>query len=629
MAKRRKSVMLQAKEAEARARIANARLQARIARARGAALATYRAAEKNRLNRDWNPKNVSADLAILPDKLTIDSRARQMVRDDAYACSIKRSFVRNVVGKGINPSPAARDPKSGDALEDFNKAMADAWWDWASRPELVELEGRRNFCGVLRWACGEFIEVGEAFVVRSYRENPKGVGLSLQGFESEQLDRYKTSHTEGTVTREVRGGIEVDEYGRAVAYHVYRRHPNDAVGMARPSPLLMQSERIPADRVCHVYDPERARQTRGVSRLSPILERLRNIDQYDYSQRVAARAEANVGFAITSPVDDSNTIGMEGASDEDTTDSNGNDLINSQPCMVARLNPGEEIQPFTPTRPGSVYDPFMRANLRAASAGVGLSYEQVARDFTNGSYSSQRQAMLEDRREFEPIIELLVTLLAQPVYEEFVQWAIAEGRVQAPGYWRNPRVYDYAEWRGQGWMWISPKDQAYQAEMELKLGLRTKRDILLEMGQDWREVARQRAEEVAFEKSVGAPTPITTGEVHPPQDSAATPDAAGDPAAPDAAAAPTATTGGDEAGIVATEDRISGIDAERAANMLADVSRGEQSPEVVKTLLIGMGFTDVQAAQMVNDADAFEPATPAPDPTSTPELQPAGATSDE
>lgn len=533
MAKRRRSVIQLAKEAEARARLENARLQTKIAKARGAALATYRAAERNRLNRDWNPKTISADLAILPDKLTIDARARQMTRDDAYARSIKLSFVRNAVGKGINPSPSARDPKTGAALEDFNKAMADAWWDWASRPLLVELEGRRSFCGVLRWACGELIEVGEAFLVRSYKENPEGVGLSLQCVESEQLDRYKLSHFENGVTNDVRGGVEVDQYGRAVAYHIYPRHPNDAVGMARPSPMYLQSKRIPADRVCHVFDPERARQTRGVSRLAPILERLRNIDQYDYSQRVAARAEANVGFAITQPIDDANNIGMEGAAGEDTTDANGNDIVNSQPCMVARLAPGEEIQPFTPTRPGNVYDPFMRANLRAASAGVGLSYEQVARDFTNGSYSSQRQAMLEDRREFEPIIELLVTLLCQPVYEEFVEWAIAEGRVKAPGYWRNPRVYDYAEWRGQGWMWISPKDQAYQAEMELKLGLRTKRDILLEMGQDWREVARQRAEEVEFEKEVGAPqvvdtpAPSTAGPGDSPEDTSKQPQPAG------------------------------------------------------------------------------------------------------
>ena len=50
--------------------------------------------------------------------------------------------------------------------------------------------------------------------------------------------------------------------------------------------------------------------------------------------------------------------------------------------------------------PGANYDPFMRMNLRTAGAGVGLSYDVIARDYDQGSYSSKRQAALEDRREY-------------------------------------------------------------------------------------------------------------------------------------------------------------------------------------------------------------------------------------
>lgn len=503
----RRTVAQLAKDAKARENLERSRLNAEIAKRRRLSLSTYKAATKDRTNRDWIAKNISADLAILPDKATLDARARQMVRDDAYAASIVRAFKRNVVGTGINPSPAARNPKTGESQEKFNKAMADAWWDWASRPELVDIEGRRDWRGILRWALGELIEVGEAFVIKSYRERSEGLGLTLQCVESEQLDRYKTNHTEGKITNEVRGGVEVDQYGRAVAYHVYPRHPNDAIGMARPSPMLLESIRIPADRMRHVLDPERARQTRGVSRLAPVLDRLRNLADYDYRQLLAARAEASIGLAIESEFGSEGNFGMAGASDEDTQDSNGNDLLNMQPIMVARLAPGEKINPFTPTRPGNAYEPFVKMQLKAVAAAVGISYEQVARDMSNGSYSAQRQTMLEDQREFKPLIELLVCSLCTPVYDEAVEWSIAEGTVAAPGYWREPKVYQYAEWRGQGWAWIDPAKQALQAEKELQLGLRTKRDILLELGQDYREVARQRAEEVAFEKSVGAPQP--------------------------------------------------------------------------------------------------------------------------
>lgn len=491
-------------------------------------LSTYKAASRDRTNRDWKASNVSADYAILNDKVMIDSRARQMVRDDSYAASIKRSFVRNVVGKGINPSPAARDKKSGKALEDFNKSMADAWWDWASRPLLVDIEGRRNWAGILRWAVGELIEVGEAFIIRSYSERDEGVGLMLQCVESEQLDRFKTSYVDGQTTREVRGGVEVDQYGRAVAYHVYPRHPNDAIGMAMPSPMLTQSQRIPAERVCHVFDPERARQTRGISRMAPVLDRLRNLADYDYRQLLAARAEASIGLVITSDPVDGETLGMAGSAEEDTQDVDGNDMLNTQPIMVARLAPGQSVTGFDPKRPGGNYTPFVAAQLKAAAAGVGISYEQVARDFTNGSYSSQRQAMLEDRREFEPLIDLVICTVGQPVYAEFVEWSIAEGVVSAPGYWRDPKVYDYCEWRGQGWAWIDPEKEMNAAEKALGLNLATKQQIALEHGDDYRELIRQRAEEVAFEKTVGAPQPVAQA----PNAAPPTPAADVDPAMP-------------------------------------------------------------------------------------------------
>src|SRR5579862_6901346 len=79
------------------------------------ALSTHAAADHGRRNRDWRANNSSADLAIIPDSITLIGRARQLVRDTWIGKSIVRAFVRNVVGRGITVTPHAKD-KNGKPL---------------------------------------------------------------------------------------------------------------------------------------------------------------------------------------------------------------------------------------------------------------------------------------------------------------------------------------------------------------------------------------------------------------------------------------------------------------------------------------------------------------------------------
>jgi hypothetical protein len=61
----------------------------------------------------------------------------------------------------------------------------------------------------------------------------------------------------------IRSGIELNKYGRRVAYWMYRQHPGDRVMGRTPSPQELL--RIPAEQVAHMFEPERPGQLRGVS----------------------------------------------------------------------------------------------------------------------------------------------------------------------------------------------------------------------------------------------------------------------------------------------------------------------------------------------------------------------------
>lgn len=575
MSKRQRRTQVQlAEEAEARVRKEQAKLQLeRVRFGRDAVkhrrkmLSISRAAEHNRFTADWHAPQTSADGEILGDLATTTARARQTVRDNPYGKSILRSFRRNVVGTGITPSIDG-------------KPYQRAWDLWSSRAAMMDAEKTRDMLQVQEWVMNDLVTVGEAFVVRWIMGQGSDRHLVLQCFESEQLDTVKLRdiHT----GNEIRGGVEVDDAGAPVAYHFYRRHPHDVRGLNRPAPLMLQSMRIPASMVCHVYDPERVRQARGISRLRPVLRKLRDLDEYDGTQLRAARAEANIGMVVKAPDDGTDPLELDGLN-------------------VAYLGPEEEMTPFTPTRPGGTYDPFVKAQLRAIAAGVGISYEQLARDLTQTTYSGGRQGSIDDHREFDPMIILLIRKLCQPIFEDFVfVWALRNPEESGEFFLRDePEV---VSWQGQGWDWVDPEQQGKATERKMKLGLtnrtieagllgRTVKEIDEQAEQDGtNEIVRRLLQE---QPEAGPADPSVTQ----PEEEAV-----------DAAASKHADAGVD----AEQSERLSGIDAQRAQEMLDRVSRGEASGKVVMRILTGMGFDTEDAEAMIRDAEDFTPANADP-----------------
>ncbi len=218
-------------------------------------LSTYAAAGRGRNNKDWRAPNLSADLAIVPDAETLNSRARQIgARDSWIAESAVAAFARNVVGCGIIPIPQARD-ETGELLVELNRQLMGLFWEWAGEAKNCDVEEDQTYWQMQTLVETERATVGQAFIVWSYEPNldasgrldlSRPVGLKLQMFETEQLNNRIISWSDplSGESREVRGGMELDARGRVVAYHVFSRNPNDYMWR---QPL--ESLRIDASRV--------------------------------------------------------------------------------------------------------------------------------------------------------------------------------------------------------------------------------------------------------------------------------------------------------------------------------------------------------------------------------------------
>jgi lambda family phage portal protein len=464
---------------ELRLRRARARLQLDQVKAQQAMLATYGAADRGRGNRDWRASPASADAAVIPDAATLNARARQCVRDSWIGRSAVRAFSRNVVGCGILPVPLVRQP-NGKFNGKVNKRLLKLFWAWASNKDFCDVERRQSFWQKQNLLVEERVTVGESFIAWSYRQNddPSAVGLRVQSFEAEQLDNRLQSWTDPATnqSRQVRGGVEVDEYGAAVAYHFFTRNPADYL------PLGYNSVRIPATRVCHYFKQERVLQVRGVTQLAPVLQEVRDFNRFKQATLWRAIMEACVGGVVTREgAGTGSPLNFGGQAAADGVTAQGKRVIDFTPGMVVDLAPGEKFEPFLPTTPGSQYMPYTESTVNGIGAGIGLSGSQISRQ-SKSNYSAARQDMLEDRKEFEPEQEMLAhNVLLNFIWQVFVRIAWMEGKLDevmgADDFIGNEARYCEAEYIAPAAPWIDPKNEADAYEKLINLRVMDREEV--------------------------------------------------------------------------------------------------------------------------------------------------------
>ena len=100
--------------------------------------------------------------------------------------------------------------------------------------------------------------------------------------------------------------------------------------------------------------------------------------------------------------------------------------------MFQRLLPGEKFEGFTPSRPNSNIDAFMRYMLREVAAGVGVSYETLSRDYSQSNYSSSRLALLDDRDQWRVLQTWLIEKFLKPIFCDWLDHAVLSGRLNLP-----------------------------------------------------------------------------------------------------------------------------------------------------------------------------------------------------
>lgn len=483
-------------------------------RMRASASAPYQASDVRHQDLSaWTPGLTSGQAALSFDRDMIAARIHDIARNDGWASAAISRLVDNVIGAGwrLSAKPNARslgiDPEQAEELADN---IETAWEDYANDPGKFCDVGRRSSLGqVLALAFRHWSLDGESLGVLYWLPDRGGEYATAM----QVIDPDRLSMPMGRIETETfRAGVEMDEHGAALAYHIRAVHPGDFI--ASTSALAFQWERVETETewgrpvIAHAFEVQRAGMVRGVPPMSPILKKLKQITRYDEAELQAAVINATMAAFITSPFDhDQLAESLSGGADDDSVGAYQDGRLGyykDKPlrmdgAQVSFLYPGEEVKFNQPAHPNPVFDAFERAGLRNIASAVGLSYEQLTMDWSQVNYSSARAALLEVHRGFTARKGGFASGFMQPWYVAWLEEAIDRGKVKlpkgAPPFAEKRPAYCRAEWIGPGRGWVDPLKEANAAATRLDAGLSTYERECAEQGLDWKAVAEQRARE--------------------------------------------------------------------------------------------------------------------------------------
>jgi len=450
-----------------------------------------KAAAVGRLTEDWNPSTMTGDAALIGRIQLIRDRMRQQELDNDFARGFYDRLENNVLGcEGLSLSVTARNA-SGALDKKANDAVWSAWKKWCKIGNCT-VTWEESFIDVLRLVLRSAARDGGVIIRKRAGTKYGSHKFQLQLFEVDQLDINYTGTAENG--NNVFMGVEKDDMGRTVAYHILDRHPGDTVGWRAAS---RYRQRIEASEIIHYSFRERITSCIGVPRMVAGAATLKQLGEYIYSESVAARAGSSKGGWFQSD---------RGAKFQGETqyDSEGNPatLNDFEPGSFDELPAGTTFVPYDPKHPTDAFGPFIKTALIATASGVGMSYATLTGDLSETNYSSIRAGKLEEQEAFKRMQKHLIEHFAEIVFSDWLLMALASGAI--PGY--GVDAFDRLNqpvFRGRRWPWVDPLKDVNASVVAIKNGLTSRTKVIEEQGGVFEDIVEELAAENAIAEKSG------------------------------------------------------------------------------------------------------------------------------
>lgn len=439
----------------------------------------YDSGDSGRINKNWTPRNISAQLTDTWSRDIVRARARDLERNSDIMNAVISAYNRNVVGEGFTLQARTEN-------EEFNEKIESLWKLWIKKKNC-DVTKTQNFMQILRMVERRKRVDGGILIYKCFTEGGL-LPFKIQCIEVDEIARDQISpFFQGN---KVVDGIEVNEYATPMGYWI-KQYSLDGI-------TEQKSRFIPAKDIIHIFTKTRPSQVREMSDMSPTITRIRDVQEFMTAVSVKQRIEACLSVFIKKNVSDSG-LGRLNNTKQGKTEYEGKMLT---PGMIKVLNSGDEIQVVNPNGQAADATQYIKLQNQFMGAGQGLSYEATTRDMSQTNYSSARQGLIEDNLTYVEDREVLNDLVDE-IYETFIISVVLSGKVKVEDFWNNKEKYFRHEWIHAPKRWIDPLKESTATKIGLMSGQKTFQQVAAENGKDWKEQINDMAEVIKYGKECG------------------------------------------------------------------------------------------------------------------------------
>ncbi len=380
-----------------------------------------------------------------------------------------------ILGEGL-----VVDPQTGDT--ELDERLKTLWTDWADNPEACDYTWRMPFDQMERLALRHMLIDGDHFALL---DDLTGSILLLEA------DRCASSTAQVTVKSrsgqpiaDLVHGVEIDGNSRPLAYWFRKMEVGERQRKRRIFPTVDAPGmvRVMRDMVIHILDPKRVTQSRGMSAFHAVFDRISMHEDIEFAQLVQQQVAACVSAFVTSEFDQQWGSRSQETGSDNVTELNFDEF---QPGMIARLNPGESIDTFSPRNPTGDARALSREIVREIGLALGLPLELsllVTSDTTFHGYRGVVEAYKKTARRQQ---KQFAGMLRSRAYRWKVGHWIEDGLIQD-----SPEVRKHVI-RFPAWAYVEPQKEATADNLRQQSFLASPRQIAAERGRDYDTIVKE------------------------------------------------------------------------------------------------------------------------------------------
>lgn len=468
------------------------------------------ASKRKKSLKGWNA-NSRAPVEDIDENLdTLRQRSRDLYMNAPIAHSTITTIRTNVVGAGLQLKPIIDAKKlniSEQKAEQIKQKIETEFGLWAES-KLCDSCRINNFYELQQLAQISWLMSGDCFSLLKFEKpnNRMPYGLRIHLIEADRIcNRNKLVIDKNEQNNNyIYNGIEVDKNGASVAAWICSSYPDSYYYGTRETLKWTRvpffGEKTGRRNILQLMESERPEQRRGVPILASVIEPLKQLTRYTEAELMAAVISSMFTVFITTKDKDTSTNPLGEMIPEEQQNINTYEEREYELGVGAIniLGEGESIEIADPKRPTNSFEAFINSLAKSIGAALEIPQELLLKSFTS-SYSASRAALLEAWKMFKMRRNWLSSDFCQPIYEEWLTEAVAVGRIEAPGFFKNEttrKIWCKADWYGPTQGQLDPVKEVNAAKERVNNGFSTRQKETMELtGTDFYDNAKQLKKE--------------------------------------------------------------------------------------------------------------------------------------